>query len=119
MAGTWMVPLMSSNCITPGCLAGIIFCGPGSMVTAVPIIVSRFWNAVAHLLMVCCISLVPMVLIRLGVAPSYIGSLPSPRLPLGISSRLHQMIQGCFVAFPAETYVTSTTMAFLISITIS
>src|SRR5687768_14390793 len=114
MVGMWMVQPMSLNCTTPGCSAGIICYGRGSMATAARIIAGKCWNEDVHLLMGSYTSLVPMVPIRPGAVPSYIGLLPSLHLPLDTFSKLRQMILACFAAFPVGASATFMTMVFLI-----
>src|SRR5687768_12634259 len=112
-AGTWMVPQMSLNYITPGCLAGTICYGHGLMVTADLIIVSRYWNEGDHSLMVSCTSLAPTVPIPHGVAQSYIGLQPSPRSPLDTSLISRLLIPASFAVSPVDAFAIFTIAAFL------
>src|SRR6266498_4997519 len=114
MVGMWTAQRTSSNCITPGCLAGIICYGHGLMVTAGPIIANSFWKEEDHLLMGSCISLVPMAPIQLGVAPSSIGSRPLLRLLLVIFSKLLLTIRDFCVAFPVDAFAIFMKINFLI-----
>src|SRR5687767_3825656 len=109
MAGMWTVQLMNLNYITPGCSAGIIYFGHGLMVTADPIIASRYWNEGDHSLIVSCTSLAPTVLIQHGVAPSYIGLPPSPRLLLDTSLISRLLIPASFGVSPVDACAISTT----------